>query len=363
MFRKIVKYTALIINLFFILIYVFALLAPIVPSTKFVFFSYFGLAFPVLIIIQIVFVLFWLFRRKWLFLLSLSVLVLSLPAINNTFTFPFHAKPNIDKNKPIIKLLSYNISIFNSEKSYDEIMNFITETNADVVCLQEFGFYNKNSRLSAPEILAQFRKLYPYRHLWYKNQSGRVSWGVATFSKYPIIQKQKVEYTSNYNVSIYSDIALGQDTVRLFNNHLESNKFTMGDVKQYKSLTENPNRKNLLNITELFSTKLNSAYRIRAIQAETVANEVKKAPYNVIVCGDFNDVPQSYTYRTIQQQGLCDVTTATNWGYNHTFHTNRMLVNIYHVLVSKNTITPIDTKIIKQPFFDHYPVITEWQVK
>lgn len=362
MFRKIVKYTSLLINLFFVLVYIFALLSAVVPSDKFIWFSYSGLIFPILILIQIGFIIFWLTRKKWLFLISLGLLIVSFPAVNRTFTFPFHKNRPVIKEKPIVKLVTYNVAVFGGEKEYKNIIKLVEEIDADIVCLQEFGFYTNHNLLTEYQILKQLRETYPYRHLWYKNQCGNLSWGVATFSKYPIIKKEKINYSSSYNVSIYSDIVIEQDTVRVFNNHLESNKFTSHDVKHYKSLAERFSGKDLWSVTERFSYKLGSAYRVRAKQARSVKASISESPYPVVVCGDFNDVPQSYAYRTIAKD-LCDIKTATSWGYNYTFHDNGMLVTIDHVLVSEKQITPLSYDIIKKKYSDHYPIVTEWQIR
>ncbi|MCB9071299.1 MAG: endonuclease/exonuclease/phosphatase family protein [Prevotellaceae bacterium] len=362
MFRKIIKYTSLLINLFFVLLYLCGLLSSVIPADKFVWFSYLGLAFPLLILIQIGFIIFWITRKKWLFLISLGVLIISYPAVNRAFTFPFHSKQPIIEGKPVVKLLTYNVAIFGGEKEFKNIMHVIDETDADIVCLQEFGCYMNHNLLTQHQIVSAFRKRYPYRHLWYKNQRDNVSWGVATFSKYPIVHKEKIEYTSDYNVSVYSDIVIDTDTVRIFNNHLESNKFTIRDLKHYKSLSEDFSHKKFWSITEHMSYKLGAAYQVRAQQARAVRDSIAKSPYPVVVCGDFNDVPQSYAYRTISK-GLCDIQTSTSWGYNYTFHSNGMFVDIDHVLVSKEAITPLRYSVIHKAYSDHYPVLATWQVK
>ncbi len=362
MFRSAIKYLALLINLFFSLMYIFGLLAAVVPSNKFVWFSYFGLFFPLLVLIQLGFGIFWLFRRhKWYCLISFGLLILTLPAVNRVFSVPLRQKTAVAQ-RPTLKLLTYNISIFSGEKKYKEIMRLIEEQDADIVCLQEFGFYNRNSRLNEKDILTRFYIKYPYRHLWYKNQRGDMSWGVATFSKYPIIKKRKVNYASAYNVSIYSDIVINGDTLRLFNNHLESNKFTLGDMKRYKELSDNFNSEKLRSVTEKMSTKLSSAYRVRAKQAQIIAEEIAQSPYPVVACGDFNDVPQSYAYHTIAKN-MTDIIIATKWGYHYTFHSNGILVNIDHVLASKNRIIPLSSNIIHIDYSDHYPVLAEFQIK
>ncbi len=359
--RKLVKYTFIGINLIFVLLYVAALLAAVVPSDKFVWFSYFGLAFPIFIVANFFFVLFWLFNRKWWFLISAILLIFSCKQVNQVFTLVTNRGESAENDQKIT-LLTYNISLFGGEKEFENIIKLINESNADIVCLQEFGFYNNSQKLNQEKILAKLDARYPYRHLWYKTQRHRFWWGVATFSKFPIVNKQKVNYRSAYNVSVYSDIVIAGDTVRVFNNHLESNKLTSSDMREYRALTENFNHADLKNVTETMSQKLGSAYRARAKQAKIIAQEVEKTPYPTIVCGDFNDVAQSYAYHTLAK-GMTDAITSTSCGYNHTFYNNALFVNIDHILLDKKAFAPLDSHIEKVDFSDHYPVLATFGIK
>ena len=129
MFRKIIKYTSLLINLFFVLLYLCGLLASVTPSDKFIWFSYFGLIFPILILIHVGYIIFWLTRKKWLFLISLALLLVSFPAVNRTFTFPFHKNHPVIEDKPTITLLTYNVALFGGEKKFKNIMSVIKEAS------------------------------------------------------------------------------------------------------------------------------------------------------------------------------------------------------------------------------------------
>ena len=350
--RKLIKYAIVIVNIVFAALYLLALLAAVVPADRFVWLSFLGLIFPLLVIAQIGFVIFWICSRKWWFLLSLSLLIVSHSAVNQVFTLP-HTK-HTAAGQPTIKILTYNISLFGGQKHFDDIIALIKQTDADIVCLQEFGFYN-NSQLSQDKILAQLDQHYPYRHLWYKNQRQRFWWGVATFSKYPIVNKQKVTYPSAYNVSIYSDIVVGTDTVRVFNNHLESNKLTSRDMQRYKNRANHLNSDDIRSIAGHMSQKMSAAYRLRAVQARAVADVVAATPYSTVICGDFNDVTQSYTYHTLAK-GMTDAVIDTRSGYNYTFHDNGLFVNIDHILADKH-FTPLTADILHVNYSDHYPVI------
>lgn len=359
--RKFAKYTLVAINVFFALLYIFGLLAAVVPPYRFVWFSYFGLVFPILLAVQIGFVIFWLCKRKWWFLLSFLLVAGSYKAANRTFSIPVRHDDSHAQRQ--ITLLTYNVSLFGSEKHFDEIVHLVANTDADIVCLQEFGFYHNSCRIDQQKLLDRFDKLYPYQHIWYKNQRNRFWWGVATFSKFPITNKKKVEYASDYNVSVYSDIVIGQgDTVRVFNNHLESNKLTSRELRNYKTSAETLDNNGLKDATKVMGRKLGSAYRIRAKQADIVAAKIAETHYPTIVCGDFNDVAQSYVYHTLAR-GAVDAVATTQWGYNYTFHANGLLVSIDHILLDKRHFVPLSTDIIHADFSDHYPVLTTFAIK
>jgi endonuclease/exonuclease/phosphatase family metal-dependent hydrolase len=355
-YRAIIKNIFLVINLLFVVFYIFAMLSTVVPPDNILMFSYFGLVFPVLLIINLCFMIFWLFRKKLYWLISLCVVLFSFNHVNNCFSIPFKKLPKNHCYKEIT-LLSYNVSAFGSTKNIGETLNFIDEVNADIICFQEFGFWGKKNS----QVLQWLADHYPYNHICYKNQSKLVSWGVATFSKYPIIEKVKIDYESKYNSSIYSDIVIENDTIRVINNHLESNKFTIKDLRQYQDLKYKLKKDNILNISSLLSHKLGLAYKIRAKQTRKVADVVKTSPYKTIACGDFNDVPESYAYYQIKCN-LINLYSATSWGYHYSFRQKGMWVAIDHILVDKNLL-PISMEVPKKTFSDHLPLVGKFGIK
>ena len=115
----------------------------------------------------------------------------------------------------------------------------------------------------------------------------------------PIINKQTVVNNPNdYNSTFqYIDVLSGNDTIRVFNIHLQSLKFTQSNL----SYLDNASLKGDSNITESKSiiSKIKTGFIKRSIQANFIKDEINHSPYPVIVCGDFNDVPNSYAYETI----------------------------------------------------------------
>lgn len=355
--RTIASYIIYVITTVTIICYTLGCLAPYISPVKFTLPAYFGLAFPALCIAILVTLFLNLLSRHWRLSIIITLIILTTTGQwSKTIVIPDNASiHNTDQNPPL-KIMSYNIGMFLNHKKLNRIIDFIKTTNADIVCLQEFGFYKKT--FTQHDILNALDSIYPYHHIWYKNQSQQINSGLATLSKYPIIKKQKIQYRSANNISIYSDIVVKSDTIRVINNHLESNHLNQSDRNLAALLDDDTSREEIMRHSQKLQTKLGSAMKIRALQAEAIRYTISKTHHKLIVAGDFNDVPQSYSYRIIAT-GLKDAyTSAGKWGYYWTFNQSLMLFAIDHILISPS-IQPINAEIIKTDISDHYPITAD----
>lgn len=281
------------------------------------------------------------------------LLIISFPAIRRSIVI--HTSTNEPANgAKEISILTYNIEIFNSYKNVEPILALIREESPDILCMQEFGHYY-NNRPIVNGIQASLDSIYPYRHLWYKNQIAGNESGLVLYSKYPIVNKQKLEYESAHNISVYSDIVVDGDTIRIINNHLESNRLSPTEREISHNPTDTSTMKSIFR-------KIVASSRIRADQADSIGALIEKTNYPLIVVGDFNDVPQSYTYRHIlySENGLGEslhdaYADAGKLGMYHTYNQHHFDVAIDHVLYSE-PFRAIEAKIIKVDYSDHYPV-------
>lgn len=329
--------------------------APYVSPERVTIPAYFGLGFPALwgatVVMGIVSIV---FRRWGLTGTIVLCLAVSYGEWRKTIVVPSaEERGAADDGRRAIKVLTYNVGLFNGKKDLKEFMEFIKEADADVVCLQEFGFYVRAA--SQSDILKEFDRLYPYRHLWYKNQSSHMNSGLATFSRFPIVRKEKIQYKSNHNVSIFSDMVVDGDTIRVINNHLESNKLDKQDKDLASFLDEKTSRDEIIEHSQRLQSKLGAAMKIRARQAEAIRYTVSRTHHPVIVAGDFNDVPQSYTYRIIAT-GLEDAyVRAGQAGYYWTYNSSMMYFPIDHIVYSPS-MRAVEAEIHKVELSDHYPV-------
>ena len=128
--------------------------------------------------------------------------------------------------------MSYNVRDFSKTmwepliNSYPDIIKMIKAEDPDIVCFQEFRKEGKEGFTfhKILKILKPSRYFYSYYN--YSNESGS---GIAIFSKYPIIAKGKMSFNNTCNITMYSDIVVKKDTIRLFNCHLQSIRFLKGD--------------------------------------------------------------------------------------------------------------------------------------
>lgn len=260
--------------------------------------SFLGLAYPILLLISILFILVWLiFKRKLIFISAITIL-LGASHLKHFYAVNFS---QAELSNPV-KVLSYNVRIFdfwNTDtriQNRNDIFSFLKDENADILCFQEFyyqagatNFVTKDSMIDLLET--------PYYHERYTHELSRKRYfGVATFSKYPIIKKGEISFENDANnFCIYSDIVVRTDTVRVFNAHLGSIRFQSDDYDFFGD-QNNPDPKQT-DAGQRILGRLKSAFEKRAVQAEKVSKEIESSPYPAILCGDFNDTPVSYCYR------------------------------------------------------------------
>jgi endonuclease/exonuclease/phosphatase family metal-dependent hydrolase len=321
--------------------------------------AFFGLAFPVLVVINLIFILFWAIKKKWYFLISLIALVLGFQNLNAYFKLPL-AKNGDLKNKVeanSFKVLSYNVRLFNlyqweNAETESMIFNFLEGENPSIICFQEFytrekGFFTKDdlfNRLSST----------PHKHIKYHTRNSTRNYGMATFSAYPIINMGNIVFGNSANISIFTDIVLFNDTIRVYNVHLQSIKLNAKNYTLLDSLKQlNYSEKHVSEIKDI-SYRLHEAFIRRAKQVDVISEHVKSSPHPVIVCGDFNDTPVSYAYRQMSK-GLKDAFVESGTGFGNTYSGNFPSFRIDYILHGPE-LSSIAFEREKIRLSDHYPI-------
>lgn len=222
----------------------------------------------------------------------------------------------------------------------NEVLRYLLAQNADVVCLQEVDVYKDAKYLTLPDVKQVLSKKYPYSYIDFSVYNKRHQYGTMVWSKYPLVNKKSIHYETDGNISNRCDIVVGRDTIRLFNNHLESYKFTTEDMQDVEHMRE----------------KWSRAIPLRNKQAQVVRAEIDASPHPVIVVGDFNSVPLSYAYWCLSS-GLHDAWSETHsWEWGATYSYKGIGLRIDYILCS-DPIHPKSCVIPNAKGSDHKPVV------
>ncbi len=350
------------INLCVIACYLIVCILPYINTGKYWYLALTGLLFPLIVFALLFFIMIWAFAKsKWLWV-SLIVLLLGTQQILAVFGFHRSKKFETAKGENTLRIIQWNVTSWGQynnktkhEISYRLLMLGLVEIqNADVLCFQEF-FEPRNSKYKPKNIPAIIKMGYPYHYFvpsidWEKKFES----GIAIFSKYPILDSAKFEYAKNSYAEhlIYADIKVKGKIFRILTTHLQSVRF---EAEEYQSLSElKHSNKEGLRDSRTIVAKLKKGYTYRYSQAELVDQQIEASPYPVIVCGDFNDVPNSNTYFKVKGK-LQDAFLKKGFFLGRTFRFISPTLRIDYILSDKK-FTVQQYQIIHVPYSDHYPV-------
>lgn len=346
--KKIPMMLFIAINLLMMMAMIFCAYTSTLPPQEHPHVSYMGLMFPVFAAANALFIPFWLIFKWKLAILPLIGMLICIESVRAYFPLNLPTDPP----EGCIKVLSYNVMGFGEKKGpaweENEILLYIKKSNADIVCLQEVT----NSNVD--KALATLSNEYPYVSIEKQPKSY-----MACLSKFPIDSVQHIHYTSDNNFSYAYHILLDDDTLLLINNHLESYKLSPEDKEDYKSIIENyqhPDKNNSETKYLSLVEKLSSHDSIRGEQVDSVADFIaRNHDKSIILCGDLNSSPISYTHHRLTEY-LNDAYTRSGNGPGLSYNRSGMYFRIDHIMTSPN-FTAYGAKV-DQSFkeSDHYPI-------
>lgn len=303
----------LIINQIAVLFLLLAYFASRVNPSTFWALSFVGIAYPLILIINILFVLYWLLRLRIYFMISALAILLGWGHVQNFIQINITNRP-LPETGTSIRVLSYNVRVFdlynyglNWELNFTQrnnIFSFLEEKDFDIICFQEF-VHDSGGKFKTLDTIPLFLRA-RHSHTGFSKSSRNINFfGLATFSAYPIVNKGEIAFESQMgNLCIYSDIDINGDTIRVYNVHFESIGLSEEDFLFVEGLAspENiANRDYLRHNSKRILQRMKSAYINRATQVALVAEHIRQSPYPVILAGDFNDTPVSWAYRQISR--------------------------------------------------------------
>ena len=250
-----------------------------------------------------------------------------------------------------IKILSYNVRYLQNEEwtqpTTDSIISIIRAQKPDIICFQEFPTRGEENQ-------KVFRELSKYNHT--KIQALYED-GVICFSKYPIIRSDSIDGFCGTSKGLWANLKINNDTVRLYNVHLQTTAINLEErdyINNARFLASADSAR--ISKFAAMAQRLYENSATRSHQVDALRHDMEHCPYPVIVCGDFNDVPMSYVYRTVASE-LNDTFSEQGNGYAHTFNGFFDLLRIDYILVSDKFRT-LSYQVLPIELSDHFPVVS-----
>ncbi len=323
-------------------------------------FAFMGLAAPIFYIVNVALLLYWVLRWRVYAFVPLVVLLIGIGGISSFF------RPVLSKHyvEPVaersLTVVSYNVMGFLSKgdplrvSTMRKTVSFIDSLSPDLLFIQEYQSTPKAPSREIDSLLAAL----PYRVINYRvSATPGHGWGLAIYSRYPLIRSGHVDFENSTNSALWADVVIEKgDTLRLFNNHLQTTSINSSDrdfitTPEFIQSNHEEKKERMRNIVR----KLRQNYKIRAQQADSLAPMISSSPYPVIVCGDFNDTPMSYVYHTIRGE-LSDAFNEKGHGMTNTYRGFFNLFRIDYVLHSPE-IETLSYATLSSDQSDHNPVL------
>lgn len=330
----------------------------------------FSLTTPYAVLVNVMFALAWVIfsTRKARALLSVLALVASYKVLGVVFGMNYFAHNDMKPAENRLKVMNWNahgMGIFDNPDYHEQeqkMINYIAEVNADVVCLPEFPTPKTEIMTPAAKNIIKAGGFTDYR-FQADNTLGKYTFlGTAVFSKHPI-HNFKSHRLSDFIYMLQGDVVPAEgDTVRMFFAHLNTFGLSDNDKDYIEEIgkTDNDLAKGL-NRSSTFIGKFNYAFVRRSRQVKVAKSIIRESPYPVILCGDFNDLPGSYTY-TQFNKNLTDAFLVKGHGLGRTYNRIVPTLRIDHIFFDADALKCIGYKSSYTSLSDHNPVIVNFEI-
>jgi endonuclease/exonuclease/phosphatase family metal-dependent hydrolase len=318
-------------------------------------------AIPIVLIVNSLVLLVWLWKRIWYAVWPLLILIVGFPHIRASIAINRSTETITD-----LKVLSFNVETFRGYSrptperilSASQMLKFLKKSDADILCLQEFFDNSKSETFNS---LAKLKKAgYKYRYFSKSfSYDGTSQVGVVIFSKYRIISYGTLyKRTGNNNQMIFADIATPCDTVRVYSVHLESIRLKQEEVQVPTNEGSNKLKRNISSVAR----KMTAGFEYRGKQIKILKEHILSSPHPVILTGDFNEVPFSHLYNELRGL-LKNSFEEKGRGFGFTFNGFIPGLRIDNQFVSE----PIEVTSFKTDYTmkhsDHFPLIATYRLQ
>jgi len=331
---------------------------------KHILLAFAGLAYPYLLFANLLILLWWLLRKKWIFsLVTIVIIGMGWHTLVATFGLFGSAGENAKSEASFIRMMTYNVHGFKpygdeiTKESKEKMLNVVRTQNPDIVCFQEFY-----TRFRGPyDTIDSLKKMLNTQYFYFvpKMESKTAAMGFAIFSKYPIRDKGDIIFDNSLgNGSIYVDLEVQNQLLRVYNIHLQSISF---DKEDYSYLDKVKAMDTEVAPTKRILHMLKSAFEKRSIQVDIMKAHMKNCTTPYIIAGDFNDTPASYAV-TKMTESLNNAFIKKGQGFGKTYNGKFPNFQIDYIAATKE-IEVINYKIIEAKLSDHFPVRSDLRLK
>jgi endonuclease/exonuclease/phosphatase family metal-dependent hydrolase len=349
------------INFLLCLALLISYLAPVVDPRKVWILPFFGLAYPTLLISNLVIAVYWLLRRRWFALLSIVCIAFGWNLLLTNIGFHFEKQGSYISGPNVVHIMTYNVHNFkrygfeNDTSTKNEILRLIANEKPDVIGLQEF-YTRKRGRYDMRDSLLKIMgtRYYYFEPVTFNDE---VAIGIAIFSRFPIISHGIVPFydQASENSCIYIDVIKDNRKLRVYSVHLQSVRFDPEDYKYFNSVShDGEDGDDEPSSARRLGSKLKSAFKKRSEQVFKIKEHAKHCPYPYIICGDFNDTPASFAVNEMAK-GLKNAFREKGFGLGHTYNGDFPNYQIDYIMATPQ-FDILNYHIIERKLSDHYPV-------
>lgn len=342
------------------------LLAKVIDPRTTSLFAFVGLFYQVVYVVNIACALWWVVRWKRYFFVSAAMLLIGANSIGLFYRSDAKVESgDVERSRNNLVVATYNVMNFSEFGASDEISNYhqvmewLNGQGVHVACLQEAHF---SSSKSFGEFRAGLKKMgYGFFvNARVDSEESQTGSGYAVLSTYPIVRHSIVERGETNIGGVWADIKIDRDTIRVFNLHLQSTGISNTDRTDTLSPQIIDDTMACAKLSKI-ADKMVGNYRVRASQAEVVARAIEESPHAVVVCGDFNDTPVSYTYHQILSEDVVDTFVERGRGVEFTFKGLYDLFRIDYILSDRESFDVKRYRSFDLDYSDHKPIVATLQ--